>query len=145
MADLFGRDIKLDDQGQALVAANGELVLTDGVETGVQDIRLRLGSPLGELFYDSVFGSLCHEFYLDELAPGKTAGFEAEVEQRIEQDPRVVLGSATCTVVSTNERGFSATAAWTFIDEDTVFNLVFSYDSTKKTMVINDVNPRTGL
>ncbi|MDD2853865.1 MAG: baseplate assembly protein [Desulfuromonadaceae bacterium] len=145
MADLFGRDIKLDDQGQALVAANGELILTDGVETGVQDVRLRLGSPLGELFYDISFGSLCHEFYLDESSPGKPAGFEAEVEQRIEEDPRVVLGSATCNVVSTNALGFSATASWTFIGEDTVFNLVFTYDGTKKTMVINDVNPRTGL
>ena len=40
--DLWGQDIALDDSGQARVAANGELLLTDGVETGVQDIRLRL-------------------------------------------------------------------------------------------------------
>lgn len=38
--DLWGQDIALDGSGQARVAANGELVLTDGVDTGVQDIRL---------------------------------------------------------------------------------------------------------
>jgi len=145
MIDLFGQDIKLDDQRQAMVAANGELVLTAGVETGVQDVRLRIMSPLGELFYDIDFGSLCHEYFLDELSPGRTADFEAEIEQRLEEDPRVVFGTATCSVISTNEHGFTATAAWEFIDEDHPFNLVFTYDASKKEMVIKDVNPRTAL
>ena len=35
---------------QALVAANGEVVMTEGAETGVQDIRLRLIIFLGTLF-----------------------------------------------------------------------------------------------
>ena len=53
MNDLWGQDIALDGSGQARVAANGELVLTDGVDTGVQDIRLRMlmravKNPLGE-------------------------------------------------------------------------------------------------
>ena len=48
--DLWGQDIALDDSGQAKVAANGELVLTDGVETGVQDIRTRIFTRLGSLF-----------------------------------------------------------------------------------------------
>ena len=56
--ELWGQDIALDDNGQARVAANGELVLTDGVETGVQDIKLRLFTRLGSLFYDLDFGSL---------------------------------------------------------------------------------------
>ena len=47
--DLWGQDIALDDSGQAKVAANGELVLTSGVETGVQDIKLRLFTRLGAL------------------------------------------------------------------------------------------------
>jgi hypothetical protein len=143
--DLFGQDIKLDDNGQALVAANGELILTDGVETGVQDIRLRLRNPLGELFYDIDFGSLIHEWYRDENSQAARMGFEAEVEQRIDADPRVVQGSPACKVTSWNETGFTATASWEFIGEDHPFNLVLSYDSTKKEMVIRDVNPRSGL
>jgi hypothetical protein len=43
MTNIFAQDIALDASGQAKVAANGELILTTGPETGVQDIRLRLG------------------------------------------------------------------------------------------------------
>lgn len=143
--DLFGQDIRIDSDGQALVAANGELLLTSGPETGVQDVRLRLGTPLGELFYDVDFGSLIHEFFLDESTQANRDAFEAEVERRIEEDPRVVLGTVSCSVVSWDEKGFTAKAAWEFIDEDHPFNLVISYDSDKKTMVIRDVNPRAGL
>ena len=145
MIDLFGQDIKVDPTGQALVAANGELLLTEGVETGVQDIRLRLGTPLEELFYDIEFGALVHEWFRDENTPGNRAGFEAEVEQRIEADPRVVLGTVSCKVASFNETGFTAHAEWEFIGEDHPFNLVISYASNKKEMVIRDVNPRSSL
>ena len=64
--DLWGRDIALDDAGQARIAASGELILTDGVETGLQDIRLRLFTRLGTLFYDDEFGSLVHDWILEE-------------------------------------------------------------------------------
>lgn len=145
MDDIFGQDIKLGKDGQALVAANGELILTEGVETGLQDLRLRLGTPLGELFYDIDFGSLIHEWYLDENNLSRRMGFENEVEERMEADPRVVLGSVACSVVSYNEQGFTATVAFEFIGEDHPFNLVITVDSNKKEMVIADVNPRSGL
>lgn len=145
MADLFGQDIELDNNGQAVVAANGELVLTDGVETGVQDVRLGLGTPLGELFYDVGFGSLIHEWFRDENRRAGRDSFAAEVERCIEEDPRVVLGTVSCSVLSSDERGFTARATWEFIDEDHPFNLVFSYDIDKQEMVIQDVNPRSGL
>lgn len=148
MDDIFGQDIKLDvSTGLALVAANGELLLTDGVETGIQDIRLRLGTPLEELFYDVDFGSLIHQWFLDENTQGSRAAFEAEVERRIEEDPRVTLGTASCSVLTWNERGFTARANWEFIapEDDHPFNLVISYDSINKELVIKDVNPRSGL
>lgn len=145
MDDLFGQDIKLDAAGQALVAANGELFLTDGVETGLQDIRLRLLTPLGELFYDIEFGSLVHEWYLEESTLARRQAFEQEIEQRIEAGPRVVLDTVSCSITAYDEKGFSAKASWEFIGEDHPFNLVFTYDGTKKEMVIADVNPRTGL
>jgi len=144
MDDLFGQDIKLGADGQALVAANGELLLTEGAGTGVQDIRLRLETPLGELFYDAEFGSLVHEFFLDEQTGGRRSAFEAEVIAAIEADPRVVLGSVQCRVVAFDERGFEASASWSFIGEDHPFNLVLSYGAGKKELLI-DVNPRSGL
>ena len=46
-----------------LKAYGAELVLTDGVETGVQDIKLRLIPRLGALFYDLDFGSLISDWF----------------------------------------------------------------------------------
>lgn len=63
--DLWGQDIALDESGQAKIAASGELILTDGLETGLQDIRLRLFTRLGTLFYDEDFGSLLHDWILE--------------------------------------------------------------------------------
>lgn len=143
--DVFGQDIKLDETGWALVAANGELLLTSGAETGVQDVGLRLGTPLGGLFHDIDFGSLVHEYFLDEDTPATRSGFEAEVELRIEEDPRVVLGSASCQVIAWDPTGFTARAEWEFITEDHPYNLVITYDSTKKELLIGDINPRPGL
>lgn len=145
MDDIFGQDIKLGTDGTALVAANGELLLTTGVETGLQDIRLRLLTPLGQLFYDIEFGSLIHEFFLDENGQDTRAAFEAEVERRIEDDPRVEIGSVTCGVTAWDERGFTAMVEWQFIDADHPYNLVISWDTAKKEFVIGDINPKSGL
>lgn len=145
MIDLFGEDIKLDAAGQAMVAANGELLLTSGAETGVQDVRLRLFTPLGELFYDQGFGALLHEWVKEENAAGNRAAFEAEVERRVQADPRVIPGSASCRVTTWDEKGLTARVSWEFIGEDHPFNLVVGLDADKRQMVIKDVDPRTGL
>lgn len=91
-SDLWGQDIALDDDGQARIAASGELILTDGVETGLQDIRLRLFTRLGTLFYDDEFGSLIHDWILEESTDSNRAAFCSEVVMRVEADPRVELG-----------------------------------------------------
>lgn len=145
MSEIYGQDIALDDAGQAKVAANGELVLTSGAETGVQDVRLRLFTPLGELFYDENFGALLYDWINEENTTANRQGFEAEVERRIQADPRVVVGSAWCKVQSWDERVLLARAGWTFIDADHQYNLVIELDGNKQDMVIKDVNPRFGL
>ena len=131
--DLWGQDIALDDSGQARVAANGELLLTDGVETGVQDIRLRLFTRLGNLFY----------WILEDSTAGNRAAFESEIVMRIEEDPRVVVGSVRCTVTAWDARSITALASWRFLDEDTPLNLVLQVNKLTMEMVIEDADPRT--
>lgn len=143
--DIFGQDIKIDETGQAMVAANGELVLTVGVETGVQDIRLRLFTPLGRLFYDQGFGALLYDWVKEENTPANRAALEAEVERRIQTDPRVVVGSSDATVTAWDTSSVVVHASWQFIEEDHPFNLVISFDANKGEMVIKDVDPRAGL
>ena len=108
--DLWGQDIALDESGQARIAASGELILTDGVETGLQDIRLRLFTRLGTLFYDDEFGSLVHDWILEESTEATRAAFCSEVVMRVEADPRVALGSVSCSVLLWDEWRLTARA-----------------------------------
>lgn len=137
---IFGQDIKLDDSGQAVVAANGELVLTQGPATGSQDIRIRLFTPMGTLFYDQDFGSLIHEWVKDENTLAARMAFCAEVTRRIRLDPRVLYGTETCSIRSWDETGIKAAVAWRFIEEDHDFNLVIETNEDME-LVIKDVNP----
>ena len=119
-SDLWGQDIALDDDGQARIAASGELILTDGVETGLQDIRLRLFTRLGTLFYDDEFGSLIHDWILEESTEANRSAFCSEVVMRVEADPRVELGSVSCSILP--------------------LNLVLQIDKSTQTAVIQDVH-----
>ena len=141
MSDLWGRDIALDAAGQAKVSAGGELILTDGVETGVQDIRLRLFTRLGCLLYDTGFGSLIHDWILEENTLSNRLGLCAEVTMRIEADPRVELGSVRASVLYWNERALAVRTVFRFIGEDQPLNLVLQYDKNLNQLVVADVNP----
>ena len=136
--DLWGRDIALDDAGQARVAANGELVLTDGVETGVQDIKLRLFTRLGSLFYDLDFGSLISDWFYEDSTATTRAAFLAEVTMRVEEDPRVVVGSVKSRLLAWDERSIAVAVEWRFIDEDQPLNLVLQLDKSVRELVIRD-------
>jgi hypothetical protein len=139
--DLWGQDIALDGTGQAIVAANGELALTDGPETGEQDIRLRLFTRLGTLFYDTEFGSLIHDWILEESTEESRAAFCAEVLMRVEADPRVVPYSVTASILTWNERQIVAAVSWRFIDVDQPFNLVMQLDKATKELIVQDAEP----
>lgn len=140
--DLWGQDIALDASGQALVAANGELVLTEGVDTGVQDVRLRLFTRLGTLFYDTDFGSLIHDWILEESTTANRAAFCAEVTLRVDEDPRVALGSVRCSVLKWDETQLVAQVVWRFIDEDQPMNLVLQLNKVTHELVIADAHPQ---
>ena len=135
---LWGQDIALDASGQARVAANGELVLTDGVETGVQDIKLRLFTRLGALFYDLDFGSLISDWFYEDSTATTQAAFLAEVTMRVEEDPRVVVGSVKSSLLAWNENSITVAVQWRFIGEDQPLNLVLTADKSVQELVIRD-------
>lgn len=139
MSDLWGQDIAIDSTGQAKVAANGELILTEGVDTGIQDIMLRLFTRLGTLFYDSEFGSLIPDWFYEESTRASRNGFLNEVARRVELDPRVVTGSVRTKLLAWDEKGIAVEVFWRFIDVDQPLNLVLQYDKSVRQLVINDV------
>lgn len=122
--DIYGQDIALDDNYQARIAANGELILTDGVDTGVQDIRLQLWVYLGRLFYDQGAGSLLPDWIREESTQITRLGFEQEVERAVHADPRVKVGTAKCRIIKWDEVGIIASLRWQFIDETHIENFI---------------------
>lgn len=138
---LWGQDIALDGAGQARVAANGELVLTEGVDTGVQDIRLRLLTRLGSLFYDTGFGSLIFDWVYEESTAENRVAFLAEVEMRVEADPRVKAFSVAASILKWDERQFVCGVRWRFIDQDQPHNLVMQLDKATKELIVRDAQP----
>jgi len=141
MRDLWGQDIALDDTGQAGVAANGELVLTSGVQTGVQDIKLRYNTRLGTLFYDQDFGSLLSDWFHEDSTAATRAAFLAEVVMRVEMDPRVVIGSVRGSILTWDEQGISVGVRWHFIGEDHPLNIVLQADKATKELIMTDGRP----
>ena len=143
MTDVYGQDIALDAYFQARVAANGELVLTDGPDTGVQDIRLALFTYLGTLFYDIEHGSTVFD-WVKEASTGTTrSAFCIEVARCIATDPRVVAMSAKCKILNWNDTGITAATSWRFINTTHPYNLVFEVGAEGRNKeVMADVNPR---
>ena len=137
--DLWGQDIALDVDGQAKVAANGELVLTEGVDTGVQDIRLRLLTRLGKLFYDTDYGSTLPDWIHEESTPATRAAFVAEVVRCVNEDPRVVTGTVRGSILKWDATQLQVAVDWLFIDVDHPLNLVLQADKTTQAFVVLDV------
>lgn len=138
--ELYGQDILLLTTMQAAVAANGEAVISTGIQTALQDIKQRLFTPLGSLFYDSNFGSRIIEFVRDENTPFNRSALVAEVKKRIALDPRVVQSSVKAKILSWNSEGISIEASFYLVSEVNPFNLVITFNSDLE-MVIKDVNP----
>lgn len=138
--DLYGQDIRLSADFQPLVAANGELVLSDGVQTGEQDVRLRLFNRLGTLFYDVNFGSLLHDWIREESTEANRLALESELALRVAADPRVETGSVDVAVEAWDEEGLTVRVGWTFIGEDHASNLVLEVgEDGTITQVVEDV------
>jgi hypothetical protein len=93
------------------------------------------------LFYDTEFGSLLHDWILEESTEESRAAFCAEVLMRVEADPRVVPYSVTTSILMWDERQLIAAVSWRFIDVDQPFNLVMQLDKDTKELIVKDANP----
>jgi hypothetical protein len=144
--DLFGEDIALDADWQPIVLADGTLSLCAGTDTATQDIALRLYTMLGTLFYDVQFGSQVMLFVRDESTPLTRAALCAEVTRRINNDPAVKVGSATCTVRKWDDTQVQLSASFVLITDTHPSNMVFSIDVSTMALrvadVVADVDPR---
>lgn len=140
--DLFGQDIRIDmSTFQPVVAADGSLQLTDGEATGVQDVWLRLATVHEHLFYDRTYGSLIHEWVLDESTPSRRLALEVEIVSRVRLDPRVIPGSVSCKIKAWDTESISLELKYTFTGSDNPQLIVLrvSKDSDSNTLKVEAV------
>jgi len=145
LKNIFGQDIALDADLQARVAANGELVLTDGADTGVQDIWLAICTYVGTLFYNAEFGSRIPDWFKEENTIANRLGFVTEVKRILRKDQRILQGTERCSISIWDNTGITAEAAWQWIGDDHSYNLVFRASAedgaVKLKQVLADVRP----
>lgn len=137
----WGQDIALDGANNPKIAASGELILTNGVETPLQDIKLRLFTRLGSLFYDKEYGSLIHDFIYEENISSTRSALLSEIIMRIEKDPRVEFGKVFAKIIKWDEKSVAVHIEFTLIGEDSPNNLILRGDRLSRDFVIEDVNP----
>jgi len=106
----YGQDILLDEYFQPLVAANGELLLTQGNHAVLQDVCLRLRTVLGTLFYDAEFGSRLFYYLKDNNTHENQMTMKAEIVRTIKMDDRVAQSSVFCQLTQSEGEtiGFEA-------------------------------------
>jgi hypothetical protein len=142
--DIFGSDILLDEDGQAVAAANGELVWGDGLSAAVQDIRLRVFTALGGLFYDQDFGSTLPDYIHDDGTKANRLGLAAEAKRRVEMDARVLAGSVSSKILHWDETSIQIEVNWRFWETEEPQNLTVTLARPAGTRVTEDVNLAEG-
>lgn len=138
--DIYGSDILLDEDGQAVVAANGELVWGEGLTAAIQDIRLRVFTGLGGLFYDQDFGSTIPDYIHDEGTKANRLGLAAEAKRRVQMDSRVLAGSVASKILKWDEKPILIEVSWRFWETEEPQNLTITLKRPAGTRVTEDVN-----
>ena len=57
---------------------------------------------------------------------------------RVEEDPRVVVGSVKSSLLAWNENSITVAVQWRFIGEDQPLNLVLTANKSVRELVIRD-------
>lgn len=132
--DLYGQDILLDECLQPVVTENGEHLWTEGAQTVVQQIKLRLATPYNEdtqggLFYDKEFYSLLYQFLREEDTPLNRDAIVVETINTINKDSRVDINETFAQVESKPDGSIQIIAEFKLLDEESPFNLVIEQGS----------------
>lgn len=128
--DYMGTDIKLNDNGEILIS-NNDFSVTSGIECRLQQIKIRLFTQKGALFYDQDFGSDLHKFINANKTKSNIASFKQSVKLALFKEP-LIDNDSVLVRVDDSEKGFYAYVTFKFLDYDTVLNLVVNVDNEIK-------------
>lgn len=126
MNDIFGSDILLNDNLEVMLSSNGELQLVNGTNTVFQDIKLRLLTKKGTLFYNEDYGSNLPDFIMDDSID--ETSLVSEIIRTVESDARVEPYSVKVNILKNETGKIEAEITYQLIGYDTDINEVISID-----------------
>lgn len=120
-------DIALDAEGE-IVLEYADMALVEGTGCLLQDIKTRLMTDIGALFYDTAFGSGVLRYIqapADELT---LLELKAAVKDALETEPRIDNTGVAVKVSADKEGILTAAVSFIIADNGNNVNLVLSLD-----------------
>jgi len=129
MSSFLGADIALDANGDFIVDTDGDLALVEGRDCLGQDIRHRVITPKGALWYDEDYGVGLQQHLHSEDRSGSRTEIEKNIEEDLTKEPRVDPFSIEAQVTEMTADEIKLMLAATPQGESNPLNLVVGADS----------------
>ncbi len=120
----LGTDIELDNYGNFILSATGDLTVVDAERCLIQSVKHRFLTPKGNLFYDPEFGFDVYKYLHSDSDELTKLEFMEEVKEQLRMEPRIREGSENCEILSWNENSIVFKVSFVPIEMTTPVNLV---------------------
>lgn len=134
MAGLNDVDIKLDMDWQLAPAANGDALLTSGIECVLQDIQCEALSQEGELFYDEEWGWSLLDFVQAQDEELTRVEMRQRIETKLSRRPEIDVESIEVSINFQSDK-LLISVAFKFADSPEKYELNFTLDRVKVEVV----------
>ncbi|WP_032122048.1 hypothetical protein [Clostridium amazonitimonense] len=134
MAGLNDVDIKLDMDWQLTPAANGDALLTSGIECVLQDIQCEALSQEGELFYDEEWGWSLLDFVQAQDEELTRVEMRQRIETKLSRRPEIDVESIEVSINFQSDK-LLISVAFKFADSPEKYELNFTLDRVKVEVV----------
>jgi phage baseplate assembly protein W len=113
--------------GDLVALASGDVGTVSGTDCVVQDLRIRLATPRGDLWSHPDWGVAVLRFLQSEDTPLNRLDMCMEIERAVQSDPRVAAGSAKAEVLSWGRDSIRVSVTCRVVSETNPLNLVLGY------------------
>lgn len=127
----LGIDMAFD--GDLMPIPTGDAQIVEGKTCLLQDLRHRLMTPKGGLWYDPSYGIDIYQYMHLEDTPINQLSLQQELQDAVEADPRIEPGSVTVLIVEWDLEKIKVQVSCRPIDGGTPINLVLGYSLTEIT------------
>lgn len=127
MSDSYGIDIAIDNNNE-LIMSGIDFKTVSGIDCAVQQVKVRMQTPKGSLFYDLNYGSEIYKFVQAPYTKKQLDYFVSMVKDCLKAEPLIDNDSIVIVTEGYSINSFVCKASWKFYGTDNELNLVISAD-----------------